>query len=203
MWFLPSRLRPRSLQRFFNAYEDTGADSEGVVWVDDDDPHIIQYQCVIFPLKWIMLTQPPLGSNGDIANAFFSLFPNEPWYGFLADDVVPRTPHWDEKLIEAGKDGLSYCEDYLNADRQPTHFVVNGDWVRETGWLALPGCKRTYIDNAWFEIAKRKKKITYLNNVVLEHLHFSNGKSPMDETYQKPSVGKDKEVFDTWLASLT
>lgn len=206
MWFLPSRSRPSSLKRFFMHYELTKADSEGVVWIDEDDAH--NYDSVEVPAKWVKITSPrKKGGTGALTNAFYNMFPDEPWYGLLADDVIPRTKNWDAKLIEAaGADGVSYGEDgierFVDGVRHCSHPCVGGDRVRKNGWLALPGCERTYIDDALRESAKRDNKLFFLPDIFIEHMHFSNGKSPMDKTYEKNSVNKDKEIFDAWLQCL-
>ncbi len=202
MWFLPSRGRPSSVIRFFRAWQETEADSEGVLWIDDDE--IDEYAAVIgaLPEKWVVISAPHTDSLGDIINRFFEMFPQEPWYGLIADDLLPRTPHWDRRMIDAaGKDGLSYGDDGINGARHSSHPCVGGDRVREIGWLSLPGLKRIYIDNALMEDAKKRGKITYLPDVHTEHLHFSNGKSPMDETYRKTHNQQDKEIFEAWLKS--
>lgn len=200
MWLLPSRGRPSSVLRFFSAWKETQANSRGVLWLDDDDAH--NYEGIETPEKWQLVVSPRIDGTGPIANAIFKMFPNEPFYGFMGDDVLPRTKYWDRRLIDAaGTDGLSYGDDGVNGIRHAAHSCMGGDRARELGWLALPGCKRTYIDNALMEDAKRRGKLFYCPDVITEHLHFSFGKSPMDATYQKTNNQQDKAIFDAWMAS--
>lgn len=201
MWLLPSRSRPLSLKRFFTHYALTEADSEGVVWLDMDDAD--KYDSVPIPKKWTVVISPRLDGTGAITNEFFKMFPDEPWYGLLADDVLPKTYGWDKKLIEAaGSDGLAYGDDGIHGNGHSAHPCVGGDRIRELGWLALPGCKRIYIDNALFDDAVMRGAAIYLPDVIMEHLHFSNGKSPMDATYEKSYNASDRQVYETWRASL-
>lgn len=206
MWFFPSRGRPFSVNRFFQAWKDTQADSEGVLWLDDDDyeKHKEIYEKIELPVGWKLVVAPNYNKGtGHISNLFFEMFPQEPWYGFMCDDVVPETLHWDRKLIEAaGEDGLSYGDDGINPEHA-SHPCVGGALIRSLGWLALPGLDRIYIDNALLEVAKRRGKVAYLPEVKTKHLHFSTGKSPFDETYRKTKNQQDKEIFDAWLKTLS
>lgn len=204
MWLLPSRERPDSVARFFKAFEETGATTPGVLWLDEDDDYD-KYIALLgkIPANWQVIRRPRPESLGALCNEFFALFPNEPWYGLIADDMVPRTRGWDKQLIEAaGSDGLSYGDDCINGKAKATHPVIGGDLVRELGWIALPGLTRIYIDDALMESARRRSKLHYLPAVITEHLHFSTGKSPNDAVYAKPRAGEDKEIFDAWRKAL-
>lgn len=204
MWFLPTRSRPNSLQRFFDHYVITKATSPGVVWLDDDDINLTLYKSIQLPANWKMVVAPNYNKGtGYITNLFFEMFPNEPFYGLLGDDVIPKTYQWDRKLIEtAGNDGLAYGDDGINPSHA-AHPCVGGDLVRGLGWLALPGLDRIYIDNALHEVAKRAGKAYFMPNVKTEHLHFSTGKSPFDKTYEKSHNARDKEIYEAWLATLS
>lgn len=203
MWLLASRGRPSSVVRFFSAWDGTKADSEGVLWIDSDEIDEYTAVCGKLPPKWSVISSPHNGGDlGDICNRFFKMFPDEPWYGLLADDLLPQTPYWDRMLIEAaGTDGLAYGDDGVHGARHATHPCVGGDRIRELGWIALPGCKRIYIDNVLFEDAVKRNMAHYLPHVITEHLHFSNGKSPMDETYRKTHNAQDREIYEAWLSS--
>lgn len=203
MFLLPSRGRPASVLRFFTAWKETKASTEGVLWIDEDEIDIYAEACGALPPKWVVISAPRASSLGSMINIFFAVFPDEPWYGLIADDLLPSTPHWDTRLIEAaGSDGLAYGDDGITSEHG-THPVVGGDLVRRLGWLALPGCTRTYIDNALSEVARRAGKLHYLPHVKTEHLHFSNGKSEWDEQYRKPDVAADREIYHKWLSTLS
>lgn len=135
----------------------------------------------------------------DIYAEAFHRFPDAPYYGFIADDVVPRTPEWDRRLIEvAGNDGMAVPsgghEDYAGAP----HFVLGGDMVRSIGWLALPGLNRLWIDTVWNDIAEAKGVLRRVPEVILEHWHFSNGKAMMDSTYRKYHKIEDMMTYENW-----
>lgn len=138
------------------------------------------------------------GPLSAIYNAAYERHPHEPWYGFIADDVVPITNCWDAKLIEAaGSDGMAVPSGGETTGGCP-HFVLGGDLVRSMGWLSLPGLDRIYIDTVWGDVAKRRGVYREVQNVKLEHRHFSNGKALMDATYRKHNKPQDKLIYDNW-----
>lgn len=204
MHVLPSRQRPDALKRFFEGYIETEADSKGVVLLDIDDPKLHEYEIRNFPKDWIAIAGIRHDGLASMFNEAFHRFPNEPWYSYMTDDTIPRTKHWDKILIEkAGNDGVAYPDDGINGEKLAGIPVIGGDLVRDMGWLALPGLKRIYIDNAITEVARRAGKLHYCPEVLIEHMHFSNGKSAFDDTYAKPDSHLDKQRYEEWLSTLS
>lgn len=133
-----------------------------------------------------------------VYNNAFERHPYEPWYGFIADDVVPITKGWDINLIDAaGNDGMAVPAGGETTGGCP-HFVLGGDLVRLMGWLSLPCLDRIYIDTVWADIAMGKGVYREVNSVTLEHRHFSNGKALMDSTYRKRHKEQDKLIYNNW-----
>lgn len=201
MWILPSRGRPKNLLRFFQHWELTESTTPGVVVLDRNDPALDGYREVVLPSAWSLIVIEPIGL-GATFNYVFNHWPHNPWYGMLADDVIPRTQGWDKILVEAaGNDGISYADDGINADRQVTHCVLGGDLVRSLGWICLPGLQRIYIDNVITEIGQDRGVLRYCGDVSLEHMHFSNNKAEMDKTYEKPEASSDLAIYQKWQES--
>jgi hypothetical protein len=197
MFVLPSRGRPQNLQRLFDAWVKTKASTPVLLCVDWDDPCWPEYESMDMPSGWRVST----GIRGPLSRIYNDAFrrhPNEPFYGFIADDVVPVTEYWDTKLIEAaGKDGMAVPSGGETTGGVP-HFVLGGDLVRSVGWLALPGLDRIFIDTVWRDIARKRNVLTFMPEVVIKHLHFSNGKALMDSTYRKLRKAEDKLIYDQW-----
>jgi len=157
----------------------------------------MQYESIHKPPGWhvIAAERAPLST---IYNDSFRSRPDYSWYGFIADDVVPLTKHWDIKLIEAaGSDGMAVPAGGETTGGCP-HFVLGGDLVRSIGWLSLPGLDRIYIDTVWKDIAEARGVLRRVPDVVLEHRHFSNGKALMDATYRKHHKPEDKLIYEKW-----
>lgn len=198
MWVLPSRSRPGNVARFINACHDQGIPAPLWLRVDLDDERINGYRRLDLPDGWAMVEGPRDGL-ASLYNAAFKTLQDRPFYGVLADDIVPETKDWDKRLIEAaGSDGLAFGDDGINGSIHATHFVLGGDLVREIGWLALPGLSRIFIDTAWVDIARSRGVLRYLPDVILRHHHFSNGRAFFDGTYRKPDKAADRAIYDAW-----
>ncbi len=183
MFILPSRGRPHNLRRFLNASMDTTEQTKILVYLDDDDPAISEYRKIDYPHWWIVHAGKPVGLGG-VYKWVFKTFPNLDYYGFLGDDLIPRTKDWDKKLIEAaGPAGISYGDDGHWGEKLSTHPCVGGELVRHMGWLCYPGLKKLFIDTVWFTIGATLGSLHYLPDVKLEHMHYLFGKAEHDETY--------------------
>lgn len=156
--------------------------------LDEDDPVLGGYD---IPDTWTVVT----GKRLPLSEYYNEIPLNLEWYGFISDDIVPKTLYWDTRLIEvAGSDGMAVP----SGGNGTPHFVLGGDLVRETGWLCLPGLDRIYIDTVWGNIAKKRNVLRYVPEVVLEHHHFSNGKALFDKTYKKFNKANDRLIYETW-----
>ena len=198
MWILPSRSRAHNVERLIDAWNLTRASTPVELCLDLNDPCLSQYEALDYPQTWkVVIWGRDLLS--DVYNDCFRRHPQESFYGFIADDVVPITNEWDIRLIEvAGNDGMAAPSgghgDYSGAP----HFVLGGDLVRSIGWLALPGLDRLYVDAVWNDIAAAKGVLRLAPDTILEHWHFSNGKAMIDFTYRKHRKAEDKAIYENW-----
>lgn len=202
MWILPSRGRPGNLRRLIKAATETHMSTPVWLRLDEDDPSLPDYLATPLPALWEREVglRLPLSS---IYNEAFLRDPEHPWWGVIADDVVPRTREWDTKLVlEALLYGMAVPAGGHDPDGAP-HFVLSGTLVRSIGWLALPGLDRLYIDQVWLDIAQRHSVLKRVPEVLLEHRHFSNGKAFFDETYKKHYKERDKTLYEAWKSSCT
>jgi len=122
--------------------------------------------------------------------------------GFMGDDHRPRTPRWDTRLMEAAGDGIAYGNDLNMGRKLPTAVVINADIVRALDRVAPPELAHLYVDNYWLELGRALGQLTYLDDVVIEHMHPSIGKGPDDEQYRRvnsPEQFKaDSEAWRAW-----
>ena len=197
MFVIPTRSRPQNIKRLAAAFRETGATTPAIVCLDDDDPMKSAYDALDCPRNWEFFVsgRAPLST---IYNRVLNYLPDLPWYGFLADDVVPETQGWDKALIErAGSDGMAVPSGGETTGGCP-HFVLGGDLVRSVGWLALPGLARLYIDTVWGDLAQARGVYRYIPGVRLAHRHFSSGQAFMDSTYRKKNKVKDRQIYEAW-----
>lgn len=80
-----------------------------------------------------------------------------------------------------------------------THPVIGGELARAIGWLVLPGVLHSFVDTALFTIALRAKRLVYLPDVKVEHMHPLAKKAPEDEVYRfRETYVPDQAVFYKW-----
>lgn len=200
MWVLPSRGRPHNLARLAAAWHATGADTPLWLRLDHDDPMFVACLALAIPAAWRRDVGPRLPLSY-IYNEAYRRAPDRPWYGFIADDVVPETPKWDARLIEAaGPGGMAVPAGGHDPGGTP-HFVLGGDLVRSVGWLALPGLDRLHIDEVWADIAAERDRLRRIPDVVLRHRHFSNGLALRDKTYRKTRRAEDRAIYEAWRST--
>ena len=194
---VPSRGRPQSVARLQEAMEATcRGDTTLLVGLDADDPARDEYSGWVlrlvrddlrFVVAWLNeLTVPRAGEYRFI--------------GALGDDFVPRTPGWDVRVMEAlGKTPFAYGNEMFPG-RAPgescCHIFCRSQVVSALGYLGPPALRHMFVDNIWVQWGQAAG-ITYLDDVIIEHLHPSAGKAQTDETYQASAalMGADEQAW--------
>jgi hypothetical protein len=200
------------VQAVLDACTEMGMTHRGVLWADGDD-----YTNVRLPKNWHLIQRDENLGIGPVMNALFKRFRGASHYGWLADDTLPRTPHFDRLLVEAAGDyGLAYAHDggyRSNADYDgairngyelTAGLVWSGELLRAAGWWALPGLRQAYVDVVWCELIVPLGLSRYTPEVIVEHMQWRNGKrqkDAWDEMADGPSstiVMADRVVYDQW-----
>lgn len=122
--------------------------------------------------------------------------------GFIGDDNRFRTPGWDVAVGSAlGRGGFAHCNDLYRSDI-PTHVFVSSSIVKALGYFGLRGARHLYLDNVWKILGDGAECISYLSDVVIEHMHPIIGKGEMDDSYRASNAPEmyvyDRGVFEQW-----
>jgi hypothetical protein len=106
--------------------------------------------------------------------------------GQIGDDHHPRTTGWDAAITDAMKPmGVVYGNDLHQGDRLPTAAFVDAEIVRRLGYMVPSTIQHLYMDN-WFKLlGERLGTLSYLPDVVIEHMHPHAGKAEMDDGYRQ------------------
>jgi hypothetical protein len=201
MWALATRSRPANCARFIAAWIETKSSTPVYVRLDLDDPELETIKNLPWPVEFKIHIGSRIGLSRSI-NEMFTQYPDEPWYGFLADDLLPKTEYWDLELVQrAGATDISYPNDCGPLLDQPTHPCVGGDLVRAIGWFGFPPCHHFFTDTVWKYLGNQLNNIYKLDNVIVEHLHYSMDKSEKDQTYIESSERwkTDKRGYRDWV----
>ena len=199
---VPSRGRPGNITRLMGAMEATcKGDTTLLVGCDGDDPALDGYpEGPEYALNE--------GLRGVVAHLNALSAPRTGQFRFmgaLGDDFVPRTPGWDVAVMEAlEQTPFAYGDERVPgraAGETVCHIFTRSAVVEALGYLGPPCFGHMFVDNAWAAWGKACGT-TFLDGVVIEHLHPAAGKAPGDETYQRSAgfLGPDRQAWEAYQA---
>src|SRR5262245_16265098 len=208
---VPSRGRPHNVSALIDAWRETRAYAQLLIVVDNDDDTLEQYQAVMETAPdWVDMQFTERKRLGPTLNKYAVKY--AAYYdviGFMGDDHRPRTHAWDRRFAGAiaalGGVGVAYGNDLIQGANLPTAVWLSGCIVETLGYMVPPGMTHLYLDDFWKALGQRLQRLTYLNGVVIEHMHPVAGKSAWDEGYAEVNAGtmyeNDGKVFHAYLES--
>lgn len=209
-WILPTISRPKNMGRLIESYKAVAEDAPVVVFLWRDDPHLEEYLNLSldkdpnrrWPNGWTILIEKERFTAADAMRLAVKYAPRAAFYGFLADDVVFKTP-WSRQLASAATPCfVSYPDDCIQGEGLCTHFACGGDLVRQLGWWALPGLKHHGIDLVFMNLGYNVPGLLkYRPDVIFEHMHPMVDKGKWDDIYNfaESILGEDNKVYQHWL----
>lgn len=189
---VPSRGRPHNIARLIEAMDETcRGDTTLVVGVDDDDPHLAEYQG--FSNLEVVVECGLQGRLVEWLNVLAVPRAREyQFLGHIGDDNIPRTVGWDVRVTESLELNNFCFADDLDPGRTPgslsIHIFMRSKIVNALGYMGPPQIRHMYVDPVWFAWGQATS-IEFLADVVLEHAHYSLGKAPRDESYDRSTGG--------------
>lgn len=102
IWLLSTRDRPNQAQETIDACQAAGMTARGVVYIDQDTG---LYEGLRLPHNWTVHRELRWLSLQGSMSWCLREYPDATQYGWLADDVRPRTKGWDTALEQAARDG--------------------------------------------------------------------------------------------------
>lgn len=197
IWIIPQLGRPRGFETLVESVLWADGQARVVVLFDDDDESL--EECLkLLPKTWMRYVMNPGHSTSQKINYAVRLYPEEKFYGLLANDIQIKTLKALSLLAEHCPDyGLSYCDDSIQGRSMTTHPCVSGTLVKALGWWAYPKAKHTAIDLYLGNIAFDAGGCNYLQDVKYLHNHHSQGRSEFDEVYRK---GDNYKKDDIWAS---
>lgn len=205
---IPARGRASNVERLVRAAVATADNVHLYFAVDDDDLETykdIDLSALTEPsnqrvvARWIV---SPRWSMNDKLNFWAPQIAEEYDYiGFLGDDNVPLTNHWDTFLCDAigERPGISYADDLIKGPELCTSAVLSSSIVRCLGYMTPKTLTHLYVDNFWMILGQRLNNINYLPDVVVEHRHYTAGKAEKDDQY---SFVNSAEMFSNDLRAF-
>ena len=203
---VPSRNRPENIAELIKSLDETETESDLIVIIDDDEPQTdayLQLGCDV-----LMVEKNGKGMAKPLNFAARHYANKYRHFAFLGDDHRPRTKNWDVHFINALDElgtGLVYGNDLLQGKNLATAVAMTGDIVKLLGGMVPPDMIHLYLDNFWMQLGQDLNAITYLDDVILEHMHPVAGKANWDEGYREVNAQEvysaDKQALDDYLKS--
>jgi hypothetical protein len=207
MWFCPTYQRPEGLLELAESWEKYQPGKKLIVRVWENDPRGSDYAKIAWPKSWEFYVSPAEHFTPAM-NEFFSKYPEEDTYGFIADDIRLTSDGALEYLEGlAAPFFIAYPNDTIQRELLCTHYCIGGDLVRLLGWFSPPFLQHGYTDQVWKAIGSKTGLLRYAPHAIFYHKHFlvPGRGAEYDEGYKKiyskdgymtsEIVKRDAEVF--------
>lgn len=216
---VPTRSRPEAVGKVVAAWQATGAFGDGaelLFVVDNDDPACLDYVTAIdrartyentCALNWTSIEtwKPLVPKLNEVALDVASSHPEPFAIGFAGDDHLPRTPGWARRYVEELRrpwTGIVYCDDGYQHENLPTQWAMRASIVRALGAMVPAPVEHLYCDNAIRDVGRAAGCLTYLPDVLIEHMHPVAGKAVTDEQYERVNSRRqyrgDRPAYRHW-----
>lgn len=178
---VPSRGRYERIELFKKHFDKNSTISDLCIGIDNDEYELYpKLNNVIYDINPNMQLGPKLNL---LANKYCHEYK---YIAFMGDDHLIQTIAWDQKLIEPIKEvqyGMSYGNDLIKGELLPTAILMNSNIIQQLGYMCPPNQVHLYLDDFWLHLGKTLGTIVYCSDVIIEHMHFTTGKSEIDKTY--------------------
>lgn len=215
----PSRGRPGQAGELWASMRETAEllDTRLLLAVDSDDPNVAAYLALRetgehrfgFDVDRLIVRVLQPDETGNMVMAMNTavapfLDQHELMVGMVNDDQRFRSKGWDRRVYETllRKPGIAYGNDLFQGDALATSPFISVGVVRALGWYCLPVCEHLFVDNAWIDLGRKANCLTYLPDVVVEHMHPLAGKGEWDEGYERANNDRvtehDRVAYERW-----
>lgn len=192
---VPSRGRPDNITELIDSWESTRTYAELLVAVDSDDEMLERYEMVLENApSWATIHVAPRKRMCPTLNdRAMESVERYDILGFMGDDHRPRTHGWDRRfagaIAQTGGVGVAYGNDLIQGPNLPTAVWMSSCIVETLGYMVPPGLIHLFADDSWKAWGNGIKRLTYVSDVIVEHLHPVAQKSEWDDTYKECNSG--------------
>ena len=200
---VPSRERPQNVARLGAVARSTMYGGGSLLFIfDEDDSQLEASQAAADENKWPYEVQENLITVPKV-NLAASRHLDSRFLMFLGDDHIPRTSGWDDCILAGFEKlgGTGYVYPWgMGREDTPEICAISTDIVKALGWFGLPAINHFYVDNVWADIGNGAGCLLFLRDVILEHMHWTFGKGPMDHINQRAIVltAQDRITYNHW-----
>ncbi|WP_109030142.1 hypothetical protein [Streptomyces rubrogriseus] len=190
---IPTRGRPQAVMPIVRAWHETGATADLLFAVDTDDPELSAYKREAAKFKSGGQIRFTFGKRrrlvGTLNQQAVKAAKDYRFLAFMGDDHRPRPAAmpWDARIREclSGGPGIVYGNDLLQGEKMATAVAMTADIVRTLNYMAPPSMVHLCVDLVWVDWGRGMGRITYLDDMVIEHLHPAASKAELDAVYEE------------------
>lgn len=217
LYVVPSRGRPANVATLINEFRNTRTVAKLRIALDDDDPTLDDYMEVlgrqnIQRTDWLSCAVFKRRSQVDgmvytLNTAVARYAEDEDAIGFMGDDHLPRTVGWDAELLKEIQSGslITYGNDLFQSGNLPTAVLLDGRIPKTLGYTAPPALHHLYVDNVWKLWGTRSRRMSYRDDIIIEHMHPVIYKSATDERYAAVNSSAvwehDEKAYHAYIAN--
>lgn len=200
---IPTRDRNQKHKEVFEAIKNTSSEVDILFGLDEDDES--KYERIVDPI--VKYEVNPRIRMLPTLNALALKYSEEYKYiGFMGDDHRPRTEGWDKIFIERlGDLGITYGDDLIQSEKMCTAVVMTANIIKNLGYMSPTGLIHLIADIFWKELGESTSILSYIPEVIIEHLHFTVGKAEKDGIYEEVNAGSmyghDWQVYNEFKAN--
>jgi len=206
LWLLPTLGRIETgLKRFLEACVRTDVTTACLILVDKEDYEANHdaYHGLRRPAHWQFKITNGRSVSEKLSEAI-DVSRETQWLGYLQNDLVPETPGWDRRVIEAlnGWNVVSTNDGNKAPKRMNGATAWSMDLVRAVGYLTVPSCIHFYLDDMWEEIGRHAGCWRVLMDVMVRHRHSTVLPHEADEVTQLANSrwDNDEKAWQKWRA---
>ena len=208
LFVVPSRGRPHNIAALHDAWSATTTGvSALLVAADDDDPTLPGYEQVCADRGIELTVGPRIRMVPTLNKVAVERAPHHYALGFLGDDHRPRSLGFDAHYLAALRTlgtGWVYGNDLLAGERLPTQWAQTSDIVQALGTMIPAPVRHLFADNQIYDLGHAVERIRYLPDVVVEHMHYLNGKVVKDAGYEEVNAPDafevDRQIYARWYS---
>ena len=201
----PTRRRGQKAKECYESFLQTTAGVSDFYFIIDEDD-VNSYDFLDYP-NANFITVPttenkPTGLVYPLNYGYKKLKQKYAGYMFVGDDSAFRTPRWDkiflDKIIKENYNCILYGNDLLRRHALPVSFIGGKNVFKE--YMIYPEFYHVFCDTYIKKLGIKNNSLFYYPNIIIEHMHYTTGKSDLDETYRN-TVGSnywnhDKKIFE-------
>ena len=209
---VPTYKRPQSMEEFSLSVNNTAKNHDKIeilFGINEGDEESVK-KCIELKnlckiqINYVMIANHPSGkvNLSFLWNQIYKHAAN-PIFGFFGDDVIFRTPGWDEEVQREFLNDhmkLISCNDvHIQKGKKAILFFTHKEIHDLIGFYMNENFYRWFMDSWWDVVFQKCGKLIYREDIITEHRLPVNFKERADETYKRMDglQENDKITWDT------